>query len=149
MKGNMTPSCWPPPGRSAWAGASRIAEILSADAMCPAVGQGALAIETRGSGAGFDAARALDHAPPLMPRSPPNAAFWRRSVEAARCPSAPTRRFHSGGIRLLGVVASPDGSELVRAESEGAVEEAAALGQRLGEELLGLGAKRILEAVYQ
>src|SRR5271165_2945687 len=41
---------------------SRIAECLMPDAMCPAVGQGALAIETRIEGAGLDAARALDHA---------------------------------------------------------------------------------------
>jgi hydroxymethylbilane synthase len=127
---------------------SRIAEILSADAMCPAVGQGALAIETRGSGAGFDAARALDHAPTHA------AVTAERGVLAAlgggcQVPIGAHATVSLGRIRLLGVVASPDGSELVRAESEGAVEEAAALGQRLGEELLGLGAKRILEAVYQ
>src|SRR5690348_1984002 len=40
----------------------RIAEVLDADRMCSAVGQGALAIETRASGAGFDAVRPLDHA---------------------------------------------------------------------------------------
>src|SRR5580704_4388453 len=40
----------------------RIAEILNDDVMCCAVGQGALAIETRASGAGFDAVQALDHA---------------------------------------------------------------------------------------
>src|SRR5664279_4496057 len=40
----------------------RIAEILPAEEMCSAVGQGALAIETRVSGAAFDAARLLDHA---------------------------------------------------------------------------------------
>src|SRR5580692_2509072 len=37
----------------------RIAEILPAEQMCPAVGQGALAIETR---AGFDEVAMLDHA---------------------------------------------------------------------------------------
>src|SRR5213079_1442668 len=41
--------------RLGWA--DRIAEILPADVMCSAVGQGALAIETRESGAGFDACR--------------------------------------------------------------------------------------------
>jgi len=127
---------------------SRIAEILSVDAMCSAVGQGALAIETRGSGAGFDAVRALDHAPTHA------AVTAERGVLAAlgggcQVPIGAHATVSLGRIRLLGVVASPDGSELVRAESEGAVEEAAALGQRLGEELLGLGAKRILEAVYQ
>ena len=46
--------------RLGWA--DRIAEILPPDVMCPAVGQGALAIETRAAGAGFEACPALDHA---------------------------------------------------------------------------------------
>src|SRR5471032_332625 len=41
---------------------ARIAEILEPERMCPAVGQGALAIETRTSGVGLDACAALDHA---------------------------------------------------------------------------------------
>src|SRR2546426_423022 len=55
-------------GRAAFAGlkrlgwGGRIAEILEPDQMCPAVGQGALAIETRASGAGFDVCGRLDHA---------------------------------------------------------------------------------------
>jgi len=39
--------------RLGWGG--RIAEILPVDIMCPAVGQGALAIETSGEGKGFEA----------------------------------------------------------------------------------------------
>src|SRR5208337_1487073 len=40
----------------------RIAEILPAETMCPAVGQGALAIETRAQGKGFETCRRLDDA---------------------------------------------------------------------------------------
>src|SRR3982751_99751 len=47
--------------RLGWA--DRIAEILTVEIMCPAVGQGALAIETRGSGSGWTACSALDDAP--------------------------------------------------------------------------------------
>src|ERR1700687_170079 len=39
----------------------RIAEILPAGVMCSAVGQGALAIETKAGGAGFDPGRRLGH----------------------------------------------------------------------------------------
>jgi hydroxymethylbilane synthase len=46
------------------------------------------------------------------------------------------------------VVASPDGSELIRAESEGPAADAEAIGRALGEQLLNLGARRILETVY-
>src|SRR5512142_263596 len=45
--------------RLGWA--DRIAEVLDPSRMCSAVGQGALAIETRASGAGFDAVQSLDH----------------------------------------------------------------------------------------
>src|SRR5438309_1997239 len=44
--------------RLGWA--DRIAEVLDPARMCSAVGQGALAIETRPTGAGFDAVRVLD-----------------------------------------------------------------------------------------
>ncbi len=46
------------------------------------------------------------------------------------------------------IVASPDGSELIRAESEGEPADAEALGREIGDELLARGARRILEAVY-
>ncbi len=68
---------------------------------------------------------------------------------AARCPSERMPRWKPDGIRLLGVVASPDGAELVRGEREGPVEQAAALGHSLGEDLLSRGGRQILEAVYQ
>src|SRR4249919_2686838 len=45
--------------RLGWA--NRIAEILPAEKMCSAVGQGALAIETRATGPGHDACAVLDH----------------------------------------------------------------------------------------
>ena len=37
-----------------------MAQYFSVNEMCPAVGQGALAIETRETGAGWEACRALD-----------------------------------------------------------------------------------------
>ncbi len=43
--------------------AARITELLPYDVMCPAPGQGALGIETRLEGAGFEAAGTLNHLP--------------------------------------------------------------------------------------
>ena len=57
-------------------------------------------------------------------------------------------RIEGGRLFLLGLVASPDGSEAIRAEAEGPAEDAEALGRALGAALLERGAKRILEAVY-
>ena len=42
----------------------------------------------------------------------------------------------------------PDGSEVLRAETTGSVEEAVALGVRVAEDLLSQGAAEILAEVY-
>jgi hydroxymethylbilane synthase len=125
----------------------RIAELLAPEVMCPAVGQGALALESRESGAGKDACAALDHPATRA------AVTAERAVLAAlgggcQVPIGAYATVAEGRLRLLAIVASPDGTELVRAESEGSVSEAAALGRAMGAELLERGARRILDAVY-
>ena len=125
----------------------RIAEILDADTMCSAVGQGALAIETRASGAGFDAVQAMDHADTHA------AVKAERGVLGAlgggcQVPIGAYATVEGGKLRLLGLVASPEGDEVIRCELEGVASEAESLGRALGNELLARGARRILDAVY-
>jgi hydroxymethylbilane synthase len=131
--------------RLGWA--DRIAEILPPELMCSAVGQGALAIETRASGAGFHACRALDHAATHA------AVTAERGVLATlgggcQVPIGAYARIENGRLYLTGVVASPDGSEIIRAQSEGAIDEAEDIGKALGRDLLNDGARRILDTVY-
>lgn len=131
--------------RLGWA--DRIAEILDPAQMCPAVGQGALAIETRPDGAGFEACRALDHA------ATHSAVVAERAVLAelgggCQVPIGAHARIDNGRLYLTGLVAAPDGAELIRAESQGDVADARPLGVAMGRELLERGARRILEAVY-
>ncbi|MBS1856250.1 MAG: hydroxymethylbilane synthase [Acidobacteria bacterium] len=131
--------------RLGWA--ARIAEILDADRMCSAVGQGALAIETRASGAGFDAVRALDHA------ATHSAVDAERGVLASlgggcQVPIGAHATVDGGRVRVQAIVASPDGGELIRGTAEGAIAQAEATGRALGAELLDRGARRILDQVY-
>jgi hydroxymethylbilane synthase len=131
--------------RLGWGG--RIAEILPVDVMCPAVGQGALAIETRADGKGFDACSKLDDGATHA------AVEAERGLLAAlgggcQVPIGAHATVDGGRLCLLGVVASPDGRDLLRANAEGDATDAAAIGRKLGEELLGLGGRAILEAVY-
>jgi len=112
--------------------------------MCPAVGQGALAIETR---AGFVLPVVLDHA------ETHTAVLAERGLLGAlgggcQVPIGAHATVAGGRVKLLGLVAAPDGSEIVRAEAEGAAGEAAEIGKRLGSELLARGARRILDGVY-
>jgi hydroxymethylbilane synthase len=125
----------------------RIAEYLPESVMCPAVGQGALAIETREEGEAAQVCGQLDDA------------CTRAAVEAERAvlralgggcqvPIGAHARLTGGQLRLLGVVVTPDGARIVRRESSGPVSDAVSLGTELGNELLAGGAAEILEQVY-
>ncbi len=123
---------------------ARIAERLDPSRMCPAPGQGALAIEAReGSEAARIAARVLDD----------EAA--RRAVTAERgvllelgagcqAPVGAHASARNGALRLDAVVASPDGSRLVRWSAEGAEPEK--LGRDAARRMLERGADAILSA---
>jgi hydroxymethylbilane synthase len=122
----------------------RIAEILSPEQMCPAVGQGALAIEAR---AGFDGAKMLDHADTRT------AVLAERGVLGAlgggcQVPIGAYATVSEGRVHLLAIVAAPDGTQVIRAESEGPSAEASLIGASLAAELLTRGARQILESVY-
>jgi hydroxymethylbilane synthase len=123
----------------------KIAEILAADVMCSAVGQGALAIETA-SGA-REACQALDHP------ATRSAVTAERAVLAAlgggcQVPIGAHATIANGALHLIGIVISPDGHQCVRAEADGATSDAQEIGRELGAKLLRDGANRILEAVY-
>jgi hydroxymethylbilane synthase len=130
--------------RLGWA--NRIAELLEPSAMCSAVGQGALAIETRPEGAGREAAASLDdaatHTAVLAER-----AVLRTLGGGCQVPIGAHATIANERLHLTAIVASPDGTELIRAASEGRPDEADALGRTMGEDLLARGARRILDAV--
>jgi hydroxymethylbilane synthase len=131
--------------RLGWA--DRIAELLPPEVMCPAVGQGALALESRQHGAGKDACEALDH-PETRAAVTAERAVLGALGGGCQVPIGAHAIVADGRLRLVAIVASPDGSEVIRAETQGAISEAAALGRALGSELLDRGARRILDAVY-
>jgi hydroxymethylbilane synthase len=131
--------------RLGWA--NRIAEILSPDAMCPAVGQGALAVETRADGEARDICAALEHAGTRA------AVTAERAVLAAlgggcQVPIGAYAALAGDELRLVGVVIAPDGGNAVRKSSEGRVADAEVIGQRVGQALLNNGGREILEQVY-
>jgi hydroxymethylbilane synthase len=126
----------------------QIAEILSTDYMCPAVGQGALAIETRADGgAAGKLCGKLDHAATRV------AVTAERALLAAlgggcQVPIGAYATVEGGELNLTAVVATPDGVRLIRRNASGPAGSAEELGSQLGAELLDAGADEILEAVY-
>jgi hydroxymethylbilane synthase len=132
--------------RLGWA--ARIAELLPIEVMCPAVGQGALAIETRDdNGAGAVACRKLDDA------TTRTEVFAERALLGAlgggcQVPLGAHGTLEGGRLHLRAIVISPDGATIVRREVEGPADDPDGLGGRLGREILAAGAREILEAVY-
>ncbi|MGA2434603.1 MAG: hydroxymethylbilane synthase [Bryobacteraceae bacterium] len=126
----------------------RIAEPIPMDIMCPAVGQGALGIETRDDGGAAASIRArLDHAATRI------AVEAERSLLAAlgggcQVPIGAYAEAAGDELRLRAVVASPDGSRIIRREVTGAAADARKIGEAIGAELLASGGREILEMVY-
>ena len=131
-----------------------VREVLAPEVMCPAPGQGALAIETRSRSSSDDARlRALlgffDDA------ATRDAVTCERELLSAlgggcqvpigayaECDAAKNET-----MRLMAVVLMPDGSRRLRARGEGSRSNPAALGRRVAEDLLQQGARAILDQV--
>ena len=121
-----------------------VSEWLSPEALLPAPGQGALAVQCRaGDERMHELLRAIDDE---EARATTTAERTFLSALGGGCaaPVAAYGRTHEDGVALAALVASPDGSQLVRLTGEGEPEE---LGARLAREALAAGADSILEAV--
>jgi len=127
---------------------ARIAELLEPDVMCPAVGQGALAVETRDDGglAQKICAR-LNHAETRAAVTAERAVLARLGG-GCQVPIGAHARIARGLLHIDAVVVSPEGDMIVRMASSGPVNEAEAIGSALGDELLAAGGREILEDVY-
>lgn len=132
--------------RLGWA--ERIAEAVPVDVLCPAAGQGALAIETRNDGSpAVEFCARLDHADTRAAVT-----AERETLESlgggCQVPIGAHAEIDGPRIHLRGVVISPDGGTVVRHSVAGDVRDAAELGRRLGDMLLSGGGRGILESVY-
>lgn len=127
---------------------NRITEVLEPDVMCPAVGQGALAVETRDDGgAAREICRRLEHDATRF------AVTAERAVLASlgggcQVPIGAYAVVEGGKLSVRAIVISPDGTRIVRSQDGGPVGQAEAIGKRIGERLLAEGGRQILEAVY-
>ncbi|MEZ5354158.1 MAG: hydroxymethylbilane synthase [Bryobacteraceae bacterium] len=122
---------------------SRIAEVLELETMCPAVGQGALAVETTVDSPAAALCASLNHAPTRA------AVTAERALLAAlgggcQVPIGAHAVIEGSTLHLHAVVASPDGSEIVRSQASGEAEDAASLGAGVAAQLRRQGADRIL-----
>ncbi len=127
---------------------ARIKTALSAEQSLPAVGQGAVGIETRVDDAEINALIAPLLCPETWIVVSAERAMNTRLNGGCQVPIAGYALLKNGNIWLRGLVGRPDGSLTLRAEVRGKAEDAEALGIKLAEELLSQGADDILAAVY-
>ena len=127
--------------------ANRISEHLPVDVMVPAPGQGALCIEVRDHDAAIQTTIApLDHRETHL-ATMAERAFLCRLEGGCRVPIGAYAEVNGDQIYLRGLVASPDGTRLVRDETRGETVQAARLGLELAERVLSAGGAAILEEV--
>jgi hydroxymethylbilane synthase len=132
--------------RLGWA--ERISQLIPIETMCPAVGQGALAIETRSED--DDAAQLCGQLDDADTRA---AVTAERAVLGAlgggcQVPIGANATVIDGHLRLRAVVITPAGDRVIRGQRSGRAADAQALGRDLGDELIRGGGCEILKAVY-
>lgn len=126
----------------------RIRAFIDPADSLPAIGQGAIGIECRSDDARVnDLLAALHHADTAVCVQAERA-MNQRLDGGCQVPIGGHATLLDGELWLRGLVGTPDGSEVVRAEIRGPADAAAQLGTTLAEELLDHGAGGILRALY-
>ncbi len=122
----------------------RITSWFSETELCPAVGQGALAIEVSARNANImSAAKPLDH-PPTHAAVRAERAMLQALGGGCQLPIAAYTSRDGQEFRLSGVVADPAGTTVLRATLSGSAENPEDLGVRVAQQLLKQGAQTLL-----
>ncbi len=123
----------------------RITEYLDETFMLPAVGQGALCIETRNNDY-----KVLPFVTKLDERNTRSVimgerAFSRRLGGGCQVPLAALGKIEENTFSITGIVADPDGKKIIKETMSGSKDLSETIGEKLGDILLCMGAKQILD----
>jgi hydroxymethylbilane synthase len=121
-----------------------ISEVFRPDIMCPAVGQGALAIETLEEGAGYDASAPLDDPWTRLPVTAERAMLAELGG-GCQVPIGAFGTLDNTELFLTGAVFAPDGSGMIRYTATGEYTKPAELGRNVAQVLLKRGAQALLD----
>ena len=128
---------------------ARITEVLPVEISLPAIGQGALGIETRKNDKVVEERiRFLnDQASAITVTA--ERAFLKKLEGGCQVPIAAFATIQNNVLHIDGLVGTTDGKRLIRHSLEGPLERAESIGTELADILLGKGAKEILDEIYQ
>lgn len=127
----------------------QISEYLPVDVSLPAIGQGALGLESRiDDGATNELIDFFNH-PETAHAVIAERALLARLEGGCQVPIAAYGTVNGDELSLTGLVASVDGLQMLKKTVHGPVNTAARLGTSLADDLLIMGAGKILNEVYQ
>ena len=127
----------------------RITEIISTEISLPAVGQGALGIETRMDDKEVEERIQFLNDPASSIAVSAERAFLKRLGGGCQVPIAAYGHTVDSVLEIDGFVGTIDGHRFIRHHIGGAVSEAESLGIELADILLNKGAKEILDEIYK
>ncbi len=129
--------------------AERISEILAITDSLPAIGQGAIGIECRTEDRYINDLLSVLHDRETTLQVTAERSMNARLQGGCQVPIAGFAELQGNKIYLRGLVGSPDGRLIVRAERTGSIDQVEEIGILVAEELLAKGADKILQEVYQ
>lgn len=125
-----------------------ITEYLSPEISLPAIGQGALGIEGRQDDRFVrELLSGLEHAP-TRSMVMAERALLHRLQGGCQVPIAAHATIRGSEIVLDGLVASVDGTHVIRDQVKGSVDDPRSIGVQLADRLLARGGDRILQTIY-
>lgn len=127
----------------------RITAAIDPSDSLPAMGQGAIGIECRTDDAEIHEYLKVLHDEATSIRVGAERAMNARLNGGCQVPIAGFAEIRAGRLFMRGLVGSPDGSLIYRAEAESELGQAEQLGCNIADQLLEQGADRILRELYQ
>ncbi len=127
--------------------ADRITERLKTSDSLPAIGQGAIGIESRTDDTTINNLIKVLHDRKTSLQVSAERALNARLQGGCQVPIAGFAEIDGSEIFLRGLVGNPDGSRIIRAERNGSIDEAEDLGRAVADEMLSKGAAKILRAI--
>jgi len=122
---------------------AEIAQIFSPAEICPAAGQGALAIETRLDDPATGICAQLDHAPTRCAVTCERAILHELGA-GCHLPVGAFAEITNERLRATALIISPDGSHRVKTSAEGPAHDPEELGRQIARDLLAQGGRDLL-----
>jgi hydroxymethylbilane synthase len=123
-----------------------VRQIIPAEVMCPAAGQGALGIEIRAGDAATRQHLAFLDDAAARATTTCERALLNKLGGGCQVPVGALAEVRNGRLHLEAIVADPDGTKVLRESRDGT--DPVQLGESVGDTLLQRGGDAILEAVY-